>query len=72
MSALSVYQNIRIHSLTFKMHPHTVKVLLYWSGVMIIIIVNCIASKQVSNLAIIIMQTVNNIYINSYLNIEIT
>ena len=32
-----------------------------------IIIVNCIASEQVSNFAIILMQTVNNMYINSCL-----
>ena len=32
-----------------------------------IILVTCIASEQVSNLAIIIMQTMSNMYINSCL-----
>ena len=65
MSALSIHQNIRVHSLTFYMHPQVVKLLLYCSDVMIIR-VNCIANEQVSNLAMIMIQTVNNIKMNSY------
>ena len=42
-----------------------VKRQLYCPDVMIIT-VNCIANEQVSNLAMIIIQTVNNININSY------
>ena len=51
MSALSIHQIIRVHSLTFWMHPQMVKLLLYCSDVMVIT-VNCIANEQVSNLAI--------------------
>ena len=47
------------------MHPQMVKLVLYCSDVMIIM-VNCSANVQVSNLAMIIIQTVNNININSY------
>ena len=47
------------------MHPQMVKLLLYCPDVMISM-VNCIAHEQVSNLAMIIIQTVNNININSY------
>ena len=46
------------------MHPQMVKLLLYCSDAMTIT-VNCIANEQVSNLATIIIQTVNNININS-------
>ena len=48
------------------MHPQMVKLLLYCPDVMTIA-VNCIANEQVSNLAVIIIQTVNNIKINSYI-----
>ena len=47
------------------MHPQMVKLLLYYSDVRIIT-VNCTANEQVSNLARIIIQTVSNININSY------
>ena len=42
------------------MHPQMVKLPLYCPDVMIIM-VHCIANEQVSNLAISIIQTVNNI-----------
>ena len=47
------------------MHPQMVKLLLYCPDIMVIM-VNSIANEQVSNLAMIIIQTVNNININSY------
>ena len=52
------------------MHPQMVKLLLYCPDVMIIT-VNCIANEQVSNLAMIIIQTVNNINIQNYVVVEV-
>ena len=48
------------------MHPQMVKLLLYCPDVIIITVncIICIANEQVSNLAMVIIQTVNNIYTN--------